>query len=353
MNIRNVAASIPLIWRLNIFIATVLIFAVGLAELFLEPWAKKLFADAYNESQTWFEVLLWAICIVIPLIICSYTLSKILLTKLERMAGVSKALADGNLNSRFQVTGNNRDAFDLLAQNFNDMAEAIEKQMNNERRLLTDISHELRSPLARMTIAAELLPRKKSQEERSYITQRMNKELAHMSELVSLLLAQARDSFLSAGTSRMVNLNEILQELADDFAFQGETQNKSIEITMQDHLSMQGNPLLLRRMFSNLFSNAIFYTPPNGKIEIRAGVSNGNMLVTIRDYGPGVPKEQLQDIFRVFYRVEASRARTCGGSGLGLALARETAIAHNGSVKAENARPGLLVTVMLPTGNAG
>lgn len=353
MNLRTVTASMPLVWKLNIFIAALLIFVVGLMEGILEPLAGILLADLNDGFQPWHEIVLWAVSIVIPSILCGYILSKILAARLERMARVSRALAQGNLNARFPVTGNDKDAFDVLAQSFNDMAEAIENQMNNERRLLADISHELRTPLTNMTIAAELLPRREGREERARITERLNKEIAHMNELVSLLLAQARDKFLlSADTNRSVNLNEVLQDLADDFAFQGEADKKSVAITLRDHLKIQGNPLLLRRMFSNLLSNALFYTPPNNKVEIWAGISNNKAVVTIRDYGPGVPEKQLEDIFRAFYRVDDSRARTSGGAGLGLALVREAAIAHNGSVEAENANPGLLVTVVLPLADA-
>lgn len=353
MNIRKFTASIPLVWKLNIFITALLIFVVGLMEGILEPLAGTLLAGLNDGFQPWHEIILWGVSIVIPSILCSYILSKLLSAKLGKMARVSKALARGNLNARFPVFGNDKDAFDILAQNFNAMAESIEKQMNDERRLLADISHELRTPLTNMTIAAELLPRREGREERAGITERLNKEIARMNELVALLLTQAKDKFLlSADADRAVNLNEILQDLADDFSFQGKKDKKHVEATLRDVAKIYGKPLLLRRMFSNLLSNALFYTPAGGKVEMRAGISNGQIIVTIRDYGPGVPEEQLEDIFRAFYRVDDSRARTSGGAGLGLALAREAAIAHNGWVEAENAGPGLLVTVTLPLAEA-
>jgi two-component system sensor histidine kinase CpxA len=352
MNIRDRTASMPLVWKLNIFITSLLVFVVILVEIILEPLAEVLFANLNDESQSWLEIVIWGASIVIPSIICSYILSKILSTKLGRMARISKTLAQGNLNARLPVAGNDKDEFDVLAQNFNDMAEAIENQMNNERRLLADISHELRTPLTNMTIAAELLPRRDG-EEKANIIQRLNKEIAHMNELVSLLLAQARDKFiLSSDADRMVNLNEVLQDVADHFAFQSKADKKRVEIMMRGAMKINGKPLLLRRMFSNLLSNALFYTPVGGKIEIYAEISGGNAVMTMRDYGPGVPEEHLQDIFRAFYRVDDSRARISGGVGLGLALAREAAIAHNGSVDAANANPGLLITVALPLTDA-
>lgn len=342
----------PLVWKLNISITALLLFIVGLVEGLLEPLAGALLAGLNNGFQPWHEVILWGVSILIPSILCSCVLTKFLATKLGRLARVSTALAQGNLNVRCPVAGNDKDAFDVLAQSFNAMAEAIEKQMNNERRLLADISHELRTPLTNMTIAAELLPRREKAEERAVVIQRLNKEISHMNELVSLLLSQAGDKcVLSADEDRIVNLNELLQELTDDFALQGKADKKRIEIMMHEPMTVHGKPLLLRRMFSNLLSNALFYTPANGKIEIRAEILTARIIVSIRDYGPGVPEEQLEDIFRAFYRVDNSRARTSGGVGLGLALVREAVIAHNGSVKAENADPGLLVTVVLSLTN--
>ena len=348
MNLRDFIRTRPLYWRINVFVTALLIFVVGLTEIILEPLAVNMLTGLYGSFQPWHEAVLWGVSIVIPALACSYILSRMLSSKLGRMARISRALAQGNLHVRFSVSGNDKDAFDVLAQSFNKMAEAIEKQRNNERRLLADISHELRSPLARMTIAAELLPRRNGLEERADITLRLNREIERMNELVSLLLIQGRDRFLASGTYQPVDLEEILTELADDFAFQGESQNKRVETEFQGCLVTTGNPLLLRRMFGNILSNAIFYTPANNKIKITGAVADGNIMVAIRDYGPGVAEEQLEDIFRAFYRVDNSRSRASGGVGLGLALVREAAIAHNGSVEAKNAGPGLLVTVTLP-----
>lgn len=348
MSLRDFIRARPLYWRINVFVTGLLIFVVGLTEIVLEPLAINILTGLYGGFQPWHEAVLWGVSIVIPALACSYVLSRMLSSKLGKMARISRALAHGNLHARFSVSGNDQDAFDVLAQSFNEMAEAIEKQRNNERRLLADISHELRSPLARMTIAAELLPRRNGLEERANITLRLNREIGRMNELVSLLLIQGRDRFLASDTYQPVDLEKILQELADDFAFQGESQNKRVEAELQGSLTTTGNPLLLRRMFSNILSNAIFYTPVDNKIKITGTAANGNIVVAIRDYGPGVAEEQLEDIFRAFYRVDNSRSRTSGGVGLGLALVREAAIAHNGSVEAENASPGLLVTVTLP-----
>jgi two-component system sensor histidine kinase CpxA len=161
-------------------------------------------------------------------------------------------------------------------------------------------------------------------------------------------MGQARDKLLYSGVKNAIDLGALLAELADDFSFQGEMQRILIHATIGDNLAVYGNALLLERMFGNILSNAVFYSPPDTTIELDARREADNLHINIRDFGPGVPDDQLEEIFRAFYRVDSSRARTSGGVGLGFALAREAAILFGGNIVARNARPGLLVMVTLP-----
>lgn len=338
----------PLFWKVYVFIVVLLILVVGLAEFILEPLAENALQDIYGGFQPWHEAVIWAVSILIPSLACGYVLSKILSDKLGKMAKASKALARGNLEARLPENGNTRDAFDILAHSFNEMANAIKTQQQNDRRLLADISHELRSPLTRMTVATDLLNLKHKDEESTEITLRLEKEIRQMNECISLLMGQARDKLLHAGIKSTLDLSKILVELADDFSFQGEMQHIRIKAAIADGLMVYGNTLLLERMFGNILSNAIFYSPPGNVVELQAKREEDNLRISIRDFGPGVPDDQLEEIFRAFYRVDSSRARTSGGVGLGLALARESAILFGGNIVAHNAQPGLCVTVTLP-----
>jgi two-component system sensor histidine kinase CpxA len=105
---------------------------------------------------------------------------------------------------------------------------------------------------------------------------------------------------------------------------------------------------MLERLFGNILSNAISHSPPDTAVELEAKREGDDIGVVIRDFGPGVPEDQLEEIFRAFYRVDGSRDRASGGFGLGLTLAREAAILSGGDIAADNARPGLRVTVTLP-----
>lgn len=346
--IKNRLNGLPLFWKVYGFIVGLLIFVVALAEFILEPIAERMLAGLYGGFQPWHEVVIWAVSILIPSLACGYVLSKVLSLKLGKMAKAAKALARGNLEIRLPVTNNEADAFDVLAQTFNEMALAIKTQRQYGRRLLADISHELRSPLTRMSVAAGLLPRRHEPEEREALLRRLEKELERMNELVSTLLLQGSDKGEASRAMEPVGINGLLLELADDFAFQGKALHKGVLLDAADGLNIYGNAVLLQRMLSNLLANAVFYTPEHSTVDVTARIDKENVVITIRDYGPGVPEEQLEEIFRAFYRVDSSRARASGGVGLGLALAREAAIHHGGNIVARNAGPGLLVTVTLP-----
>jgi two-component system sensor histidine kinase CpxA len=304
--------------------------------------------EIYEGFQPWHEAVIWAVSILIPSLACGYALSKILSAKLEKMGNASKALARGNLEVRLPAKGNDKDACDVLAKSFNEMAQAIKTQQHNERRLLADISHELRSPLTRMNVALELLERNHRDHKSAAILLRMEKELTQMNEMVSLLLGQARDTLLTSSQRGVLEIGKIISDLTEDFAFQGEIENKKITIDITGSLYVYGNAMQLERMLSSILANAMFYSPASSVIHVNARMEGENIRISIRDHGPGVPEEQLEDIFRAFYRVDSSRARTSGGVGLGLAVAREAAIQHGGNIVARNAAPGLQVTVTLP-----
>ena len=348
MTVSRRLRSMPLFWKLYGCIVALLVFVVGLAEFILEPLAMDLLAGIYGGFQNWHETILWAASILIPSLACGYVLSRALTDRLEKMGKASKALSRGNLHARLPVAHNDNDPFDVMAQSFNDMADAIERQLNNERRLLADISHELRSPLTRMAIALELLHKRHVTENSSPLYLRLERELDNMRTLVDILLSQGRDKLENSGSMQQLDAALLVAEMTDDFAFQAEAQGKRISVRLPVSARVSGYPMLLRRMLGNILSNAVFYTPENGTVHVELSVAGGRVVLRVRDFGPGVPDELLEDIFRAFYRVDSSRARENGGVGLGLALAREAAFRHGGSITARNARPGLEITVTLP-----
>lgn len=345
---KNLLRDMPLFWKIYIFVVALLVFVVGMVEAVLEPPVKLALTRMYGGFQPWHEIILWGVSILLPSLACGYVISKVLSVKLESMVRASKILARGNLDVRLPVTGNDKDAFDMLARSFNDMAEAIKIQRQNGRRLLADISHELRSPLTRIAVAAGLLERGQTSPQNTAIALRLEKDVAQMNDMVSILLAQARDRIMLAQEAGPVDVSDLLNSLCDDFAFQGESRRLTLRAHVEKTLTAYGSAMQLSRMVGNILSNAVFYSPEGGVIELLARCRNDEISIIIRDFGPGVPENQLEDIFRAFYRVDVSRARTSGGAGLGLAMAREAAIQHGGNIRAENSGPGLRVIITLP-----
>ena len=346
-------ADMSLFWKAYWLTVGLLMAVVIVVEATLEPAGEALLKGLYGGFRPWHEAVVWVAVILASSLACGYVLSTVLTRRLDKMVRVSRALARGNLKARLPARGNDKDAFDVLARSFNDMAGAIEDQLRHERRLLADISHELRSPLTRMGIAVELLERRRGEEEHTAIIHRLEREVERMNELVAALLVQARERLNEQGETGVVDLGGLLADLAADFSFQGEAERKTVRARLGKGLAVRGQAGLLQRLFGNILSNAVFYTPPGGETHLEAVLENGTARVVIRDFGPGVPEEQLEDIFRAFYRVDGSRSRQSGGAGLGLAIAREAALWHGGSITARNASPGLELTVILPANDLG
>ena len=348
MSMKTRFDKLPLFWKIYIIIAALLVAVVGFAELILENLAKMILTARYGEFLLWHEIIMWIVGILVPCLVCGYIISRHLSRKLENIAAVSEALARGNLRVRLPVIDNDKDAFDKLFRSFNDMADVIDRRLQNERRLLIDVSHELRSPLTRMMIATELMLDQERASKNIHLLQRLEKEITRMSELIELLLSQSPNHGGRHVPMATVDLRHTLIELAQDFSFQGRAFDKDVICRAPDELKMNGNELLLRQMIGNIVANAIFYAPDKSEVVLSVVVHDDELEIVIRDYGPGVPDESLADIFRAFYRVDSSRARQGGGAGLGLALAREAALVHGGDISARNADPGLEVTIMLP-----
>jgi two-component system sensor histidine kinase CpxA len=231
------------------------------------------------------------------------------------------------------------------------MAERIGTLLTAERRLLQDISHELRSPLARLSFAAELT---RTAEDRDAAAARLRKDINRLASLVGALLEVTRlEGDPSSRLLEETPLNPLLNELAEDSRLEAEVRGCRLLFEAERDLSVQGDPELLRRALENVLRNAIRYAPQGTAIEIRLECGPDAALITIRDYGPGVPEEFLPKIFTPFFRVDASRDIATGGAGLGLAIAQRAVNLHHGRLSARNASPGLLVSMELPLARSG
>lgn len=230
------------------------------------------------------------------------------------------------------------------------MADRIQTLLAAERRLLLDISHELRSPLARLCVAVELARSKSSNDA---MLDRIEKEAERLNSLVSELLQVTRaEGDPSKLRTEPVQLDELIEEIVEDTSIEASAKNCILELKGAQAVNMSGDAELLRRAVENVVRNAIRYAPVGTAIDIELHASGSLAEVSVRDRGPGVPEQALPRIFDAFYRVEEDRDRASGGVGLGLAIAKRAVELHKGKLYARNANPGLMVVIELPVAAA-
>jgi two-component system sensor histidine kinase CpxA len=283
-----------------------------------------------------------------------YFLARYLTSPIVRLRKATQKLASGDLSARAGgATPHSRDEVSQLVRDFDLMAEQIENLVRAQSRLLKDISHELRSPLARLTVALELA-RQRSAPEVEPILDRISLESSRMNELIGSLMTIARLES-GAGSMRKVplELQEVVEEVARDAAFEAQARNCRVEAEVQDELPMVGDPALLHSAIENVVRNATRYTRAGTTVKIYAGKTQRwnleEALIRVTDAGPGVPEDSLDKIFRPFYRIDDARGRSTGGVGLGLAITEQAIRLHGGSVKASNLpEGGLSVEIRLP-----
>lgn len=281
--------------------------------------------------------------------VISYLLALYLTSPVKKLKAVVQSFADGNLDVRVaSQLGGRHDELADLGREFDHMAERIAALISSQKRLLADISHELRSPLARLTVALELA-RKNTTGKGISALDRIEMESERVNALVGQLLALTR---LESGAERVppetVALEDLVQQVIDDANYEAKPLHKEVRILRLAPCSVRGSSELLRSGIENVVRNAIRYTGEGKAIEVSLTARLDTAVVTVRDYGPGVPAAELEHIFEPFYRVGEARERSSGGVGLGLSIADRTVKLHGGSIHAENVGDGLQITIELP-----
>lgn len=255
------------------------------------------------------------------------------------------AAGDGNLSVRIgDALGARQDELADLGHDFDRMSDRLQHLIESQKRLLHDVSHELRSPLARLHAAIGLA---RQQPERFEETMtRLEREAERMNQLVGELLTLARIDAGETGVVEEIDLGELLDGLVEDARFEARARGIVVELAAGCPLRVRANPALLHRAIENIVRNALRHSPAGGTIRVETGtVDDGRCRIAILDCGPGVPDDQLEEIFTPFRRGNERG----NGYGLGLAIARRIAIAAGGTIRAAN-RPegGLGVMLELP-----
>jgi signal transduction histidine kinase len=257
-------------------------------------------------------------------------------------------IADGWLDTRSGQNIRLRcDEIGRLGVSFDRMAERIESLVHGQRRLLGDISHELRSPLARLSVAEGLL-RQCPPEERVEYLDRIACEVEHLDQLIGQLLTLARiDSGADSSRKERVELSSLIQEVAVDGNFEAQGKRCAVRVDSENLCTTTGAREQLRRAIENVVRNAIRYTRPSTDVEItirkQYAPAPSNALIQVRDHGPGVSSEHLEKIFLPFYRIPTINGEPTTGVGLGLAITERIVRMYGGRVSATNAPDGGLI----------
>ena len=283
-----------------------------------------------------------------------FLLARYLTSPIVRLRAATQLLAQGDLTARAGAVGSHRgDEIAQLVRDFDSMAGRLENLVNAQSRLLNDISHELRSPLARVSVALGLVRQRTGPEARSTLD-RIELEVGRLNELIGKLLVLARmEGGEPFSEKSPIQLEELVRDIIKDADFEAQGRNCRIKFEVIDSCELLGNPALLHSAIENVVRNAMRYTHEGTEVEVRLeriDVANGpEAVIRVTDQGPGVPEDALSKLFRPFYRLDDARERQTGGIGLGLAITERAVRLHGGSVRAAN-RPGggLVVEIWLP-----
>jgi two-component system sensor histidine kinase CpxA len=297
--------------------------------------------------------------VIVSGLVC-YFLSWYMTKPIVRLRAATRQLAAGDLAARSGAPPvRRRDEVAGLMRDFDAMAERLETLVKAQSRLLNDISHELRSPLARLNVALGLA-RQRSSVDGGEMLDRIELEASRLNDLIGRILTLAR---LEDGEQHVprtpVPLDELVLNVAEDAEFEAQARNCHVRSTLPGgDWGVEGEASLLHSAIENVVRNAIRYTREGTTVEIGLNREEGprgpEAVLRVADCGPGVPADALEKMFQPFYRLDDARGRLTGGAGLGLSIAERALRFHGGKVVASN-RPegGLLVEIRLPMTSSG
>ncbi len=295
------------------------------------------------------KIILILLSLVLPTI---FLLSWKITRPLKALRATANAVAHGSMVVNPKIETQGIKEFRSVGRSLNYMIYSLQDSHNNQQRLLSDISHELKTPLARLQLATAILKKKNGETKE---TERIENEIQKMNNMLLDLLSLSRLQ-LAQHTSRSVfPVETIWGEVLTDAKFEAEQKGLTLmvenDLDTKEHYQLNGNTGLLASALENLIRNAQKYAKTTVKVQISLEQKDHrrDLKISIEDDGIGVPDSELQNIFRPFYRIDEDRARQTGGTGLGLAIVDNAVTQHQGKLKANRSKlGGLRVEIRLP-----
>ena len=273
--------------------------------------------------------------------ISTLALAFFLTRPVSRLRVAARELAQSNLQARVAIpTSRFRflegDEFVALEHDFNHMASRLQSLVEAQRMLLRDVSHELRSPLARLNVALELAREESSGAQGVHLAQ-IERDTQRLNQLIGQLLTlSSLESLNNTEHTQEISLSRVVTEVVADAEYEARLRQCSVRLTKQEPCNIRGNQELLHRAVEIIVRNAIRFTSPGSEIEVHLSERNGRVALSVTDYGPGIPPSELTKIFQPFYRIDHSRSAETGGFGIGLAIAERAVRLHGGQLTAAN-----------------
>jgi signal transduction histidine kinase len=308
-------------------------------------WERPRMTPFFGESPL--RYLRYAGLLLTALLLC-WALARYLSSPIGKLRRATQKLASGDLSARVaDQIGNRHDELAALAKDFDLMAERIESLITSQQRLSRDVSHELRSPLARMNVALEIA-KQKMNGDTAPVLARIEAESQRLNDMIARLLTLSK---LESGSQdfdrRELNFRSLVEQVASDADFEANAKGKSVKVTSAVDCRVVGSESLIRSAVENVLRNAVRYTREGTDVEVSLTNGDGKTTLRVADHGSGVPEAELSNLFRPFYRVGEARDRGSGGTGLGLAIAEQAIKLHKGSISARNTGDGLEVEIQL------
>ncbi|MGD9263280.1 MAG: ATP-binding protein [Methyloceanibacter sp.] len=281
--------------------------------------------------------------------IVSFMLARFIVLPVRRLRLAEQEVASGDLSVRVAHTvGNRTDDIARLAQDFDVMAEQVDTLLQSQRRLMRDVSHELRSPLARLHALLSIAHQTADSTGAAQI-ERMETELERLDDLIGEILAFVKLESHAGIQRHPTDIVDLIQNIVDDASLEAQTDAKQIRIEGFDRCVIEVDSSMIQSAIENVVRNALKYTAEGTAVELSVAAEAGCLRIVIDDSGPGVPEDEIDKIFQPFYRVEGSKSTRSGSGGIGLAIAERSVRLHGGTIKAKNrAGGGLSVEISLP-----
>ncbi len=278
----------------------------------------------------------------------SIVLARFVVLPVRRLRVAGQQVAEGDLSVRVAPTvGSRKDDIAELARDFDVMTERVHALIESQQRLMRDVSHELRSPLARLQALLSIARQHLESSERVPLD-RMERELERLDELIGEILSYARLETMNRVERRPTDLVDLIENIVDDADVEGQEEGKQIRLRAPTSCVMELDAGLIQSAIENVVRNALKHTAPQTTVDVTITESPSSVNISVHDQGPGVPPEALDKLFDPFFRVEDSRGTHSGSGGIGLAIASRSVRLHGGTISATN-RPegGLTVLITL------